>query len=198
MPKIVDHAKRKEQIAEATWQVIRREGLDGVSVRRIAEEMGISLGALRHYFDSQEELLAFAMRLISSRVHARIRSLPFTGHPRQDLEQAIAQIAPLDEERIAECEVWLAFAGKAVSDDTIRALSQEVHEQIYHGLRQTIDSLILQGLLKPGIDPEQETRRLHALIDGLVVHCTTYPDLFRTDDLMQTVSYHLDTLFVQP
>jgi len=96
MPKIVDHQQRKENIAEAAWRVIRRDGLDGVSVRRIAQEMGISLGSLRYYFDNQHELLAFAMRLVSQRVHHRIQNLPFTGEPRHDMEQVIAQLLPLD------------------------------------------------------------------------------------------------------
>jgi AcrR family transcriptional regulator len=198
MPKIVNHDERKEKIAEATWRVIRRDGLDGVSVRRIADEMGMSLGSLRHYFNSQVELLAYSMRLISQRVKLRIQNLPYNGEPRHDIEIAIAELVPLDEERLAEAEVWLAFAGKAISDSAIRALSLEVHKELYAGFRGMIDILVLKHLAKVRIDAEIETRRLHALIDGLVLHHTTLPELINRDQLMLTVSYHLDSIFINP
>ncbi|MCD9022576.1 TetR/AcrR family transcriptional regulator [Cohnella silvisoli] len=198
MPKIVDHDKRKEKIAEATWRIIRRDGLDGVSVRGIADEMGISLGSLRHYFQSQDELLAYAMRLISRRAKTRIENLPFTGEARHDIEMVIAELAPLDEERLAEAQVWLAFAGKAISDSKIRALSREVHEELYAGFRSMIELLISQKLTIDGIDAEHETRRLHGLVDGLVVHYTTFPETLNKDELMSTVSYHLNQILINP
>jgi AcrR family transcriptional regulator len=197
MPKIVDHNDRKEKIAEAAWRVIRRDGLDHVSVRRVAEEAGFSLGSLRHYFDSQDELIAFSMRLLSSRVNERILKLPFTGDPRHDMMLVIAELVPLDEPRLAESEIWLAFAGKAISNTAIRALSLEVHQELYAGFRRIIDQLIRHHLTRDGIDADLETRRLHALIDGLVVHHTTFQDLLTTDDLMDTISYHLDSVLLK-
>jgi AcrR family transcriptional regulator len=194
MPKIVDHNERKEKIAEAAWRVIRRDGLDSVSVRRVAEETGISLGALRHYFESQDELLAYSMRLISSRANARIQKLPFNGEPRHDMMLVIGELVPLDEVSLAESEVWLAFAGKAVSNPAIRALSLEVHQELYTGFRRTIDHLVQHKLTKENIDPDLETRRLHALIDGLVVHHTTYQELSNKEEMLRTISYHLDSL----
>jgi len=197
MPKIVDHNDRKEKIAEAAWRVIRRDGLDHVSVRRVAEEAGFSLGSLRHYFDTQDELIAFSMRLLSSRVNERILKLPFTGDPRHDMMLVIAELVPLDELRLAESEIWLAFAGKAVSNAAIRALSLEVHQELYAGFRRIIDQLIRHQLTRDGIDADLETRRLHALIDGLVVHHTTFQDLLTRDDLMNTISYHLDNMLLK-
>jgi len=192
MPKIVDHNERKEKIAEAVWRVIRRDGLDGVSARRVAEETGISLGAMRHYFDSQDELLAYSMRLISERANERILRLPWSGNPREDIERVIGELLPLDDERAGESEVWLAFAGKASSDPAIRALSQEVHEELYAGFRRIIDPLIAHGLAKEGIDADFEAKRLHALVDGLVVHHTTHPDRLRREELLPIVMRHLD------
>ena len=63
MPKQVDHEKRRRQIAEATWRLISTEGIEQATVRKIAQEAGLSLGALRHYFATQDELLRFSMEL---------------------------------------------------------------------------------------------------------------------------------------
>ena len=69
MPKIVDHDKQRLLVAEAAWRVIRRDGMEQASVRKIAEEAGISPGSMRHYFSTQSELLLYAMTLVSDRVH---------------------------------------------------------------------------------------------------------------------------------
>ncbi len=174
MPKIVDHNERKERIAEAAWRIVRREGLDSVTVRRVADEMGMSLGSVRHYFNTHNELLAFCIELLSLRVNQRIQNLPFTGELRADMELVIWELMPLDEERLGESEIWLAFAGRAASDASIRAISIAVHEELYAAFKGMMERL-KNRQTRSSIDVEYEARRLHALVDGLVVHCVTVP-----------------------
>src|SRR5262245_17919424 len=117
MPKIVDHEERRRQLAEAVWRVIRREGVEAASIRTVAEESGWSTGALRHYFTTRSELLAFAMRLVTDRVTARVLTLATRAdQPRQAAERLLHEILPLDDERRAEAEVWLAFSARARVD----------------------------------------------------------------------------------
>ena len=75
MPKVVDHEQRRRELAHAVWRVIRRQGVDQASVRTVALEAGWSPGALRHYFATQSELLAFAMRLVVERIEGRIAAI---------------------------------------------------------------------------------------------------------------------------
>ncbi|MBD2845640.1 TetR family transcriptional regulator C-terminal domain-containing protein [Paenibacillus sp. IB182496] len=194
MPKIVNHDERKEQLAEAAWRVIRRDGLEGASVRSIADEAGMSLGSLRHYFMTQAELLQFSMRLVSERVRARIEHKVYSGDPYRDIAAIIGELVPLDEERLAECEVWLAFVGSSVADPALRELGQEVHNELYRGFRQIVDSLIRLGLARPGIDASLETMRLHALVDGLVVHGVTRQGTMTREHIQQIIAYHMDEL----
>ncbi|MGO1927566.1 MAG: TetR/AcrR family transcriptional regulator, partial [Brachybacterium tyrofermentans] len=48
---------RRQEILDRAIDVFRQRGADGTSLRRIAEAIGISHGALLHYFSSREELL---------------------------------------------------------------------------------------------------------------------------------------------
>ncbi|MCM3781760.1 TetR family transcriptional regulator C-terminal domain-containing protein [Neobacillus mesonae] len=194
MPKIVNHQQRKEEIAEATWRVIRNEGISGVSVRRIVDELGISLGSLRHYFNSQEDLLSFAMQLISERVNYRIQHIQFTGNPRLDVELIIREITPMNEEQKLESEVWLAFAGESVSHKSMRHILEKVHQELYIGFLRMMILLQTKDLTKEGIHVETEAKRLHALVDGLVLHHTTFPDLLTQDDIAGIVTIHLDSI----
>src|ERR1700722_8642251 len=61
MPKQVDHRERRETIARALWRVVEQRGIAHASVREVAQEAGISHGAVQHYFATREEMLIFAM-----------------------------------------------------------------------------------------------------------------------------------------
>ncbi|WNS45647.1 TetR family transcriptional regulator C-terminal domain-containing protein [Paenibacillus sp. MMS20-IR301] len=194
MPKIVDHDERRNHLAEAAWRIIRRDGLEAVSVRNVAREAGMSLGSLRHYFASQFELLAFSMRLVSEKVYRRTGAFESTGNPRQDVERLIHELMPIDEERRAEAEVWLAFVGRAAADPAIQALKREVHHGLYSGFCQMLEYLDAVNLLRKDLDLQQEIKRLHALVDGLVVHSVIHPELVTPEDMISLIAGHLDKL----
>ncbi|KEQ26507.1 TetR/AcrR family transcriptional regulator [Paenibacillus tyrfis] len=196
MPKIVNHEERREQLAEAVWRIIRREGLEGVSVRSVAEEAGISLGSLRHYFDSQSALLAFSMRLVAERIKKRIQSLPQDGDPRENIETIIGQIVPLDEDRLAESQIWIAFSTFALTEPGLMPLSREIHDSLRGVFRKIFESLGQSQLLKPGLDTEMEAKRFHALVDGLVVHGVIASEVVRAEEIAGIIARHLDSLLV--
>src|SRR5690606_26129056 len=116
MPKIVDHEKRKIKIAEATWKVIVEEGIENATVRKIAQASGLSVGALRHYFASQTDLLHFSMELVSERVMQRVekRKASKDHISLEFLTDGVSEVLPIDEERKIEMEVWLAFSAKVL------------------------------------------------------------------------------------
>ena len=47
MPDVVDAARKRAKLADATWQVIGKEGFPAVTLRRIARE-GISMKSILH------------------------------------------------------------------------------------------------------------------------------------------------------
>jgi AcrR family transcriptional regulator len=114
VPKIVDPVERRLAVAAAVWRVVRRDGLAQASVRNVAREAGLSAGALRHYFATQSELLAFTLRMIMERIERRIAALPAEPDPRRRAELVLAELLPMDAERAAENEVWLAFTARAM------------------------------------------------------------------------------------
>ena len=50
MPKKVNHEEQKHILGKAAWRVIKKEGIEGASVRKVAEEAGLSAGSLRIIF----------------------------------------------------------------------------------------------------------------------------------------------------
>lgn len=57
MPKIVNHDEYREEMLEKCFHFFSRKGFSKVTMREIAEEIGISTGTLYHYFSTKENIL---------------------------------------------------------------------------------------------------------------------------------------------
>ncbi|MFC4402715.1 TetR/AcrR family transcriptional regulator [Gracilibacillus xinjiangensis] len=194
MPKIVDHDQRKVQIAEATWKVIVEEGLEKATVRKVAEKAGLSVGALRHYFATQSELLQFSMELVTDRVNERVQSGSYQGDPVEIAAQALGEVLPLDNERKIEMEVWFVFTARTLVDEKLRELSERTYEEMHDGMLNVLMFLKKVQLLNPDIDVELELNRLHAIIDGMAIHHLLYPDKFTYKNMIDTLKYHIESI----
>ena len=189
MPKIVDREKRKEMIAEATWQVILKQGMKGATVRNIAKEAQLSLGALRHYFSTQEELYMFAMKLVKERVLKRIEKIVASDlPPKEKFISVLEQLLPMDEESRAEMEVWLHFTNYFLGNEKL------LDDGIREGIEKALYFLECHQLLKDNIDIEIETERLHALVDGLALHRIMDKNRPTNEMMRQILTKHVETL----
>jgi AcrR family transcriptional regulator len=198
MPRQVDPEQRRAELAEAVWTVIRRDGLQRASVRNVAREAGLSMGSLRHYFATQSELLCFAMQLVGDRARARVGALQPATDPRATAERLLQELVPLDDERRAEAEVWLAFTGHALVDPGQRAIHQRIHDELNGACATALTLLADAGLTPANLDIPLEASRLHALLDGLAVHAVMRPEQVPPERIKAVIARHLDTLQVGP
>ena len=192
MSRVVDPEQRRTDLAEAVWRVVRREGLEGASVRGIAREAGLSMGSLRHYFGTQAQLRIFAMRMIVDRIERRLMSLQLPSDPREAAELALSELLPLDAERAAENEVWLAFSARAMVDTELQALRDESYDLLRGGCRRWVLEVVGDGRSPDHV--EVETERLFALLDGLAVHAAMRPSECTPDRQRAVLRQHLDRL----
>lgn len=192
---MVDVDARRTELAEAVWRVVLRDGVGRASVRNVAREAGLSMGSLRHYFGSQTELLAFAMRLVTERARGRMEALDLSScGPRRAVELVIREVLPLDAERRAEAEVWLALTGTALVEPTLRSLRDEAYDELRELCAWAVGALAGSGDAAGGLDPDLETERLYALIDGLAVHAVIRPQRAPADQMSAVLTRHLDGL----
>lgn len=195
MPKIVNHEERKKQIAEAMWRVILDKGMEGATVRNIAEEAGLSLGALRHYFTNQDDLLVYAMKLVQERATERIEAVAQQNmQPKEMVMAVLLEIVPLNEETLAEMEVWFAFIAH------VKHRKEELdvpNDGILEGVQKVIGYLGAMGLLKKGLDLDLEAERLYALIDGIAIHALFEPERLEAERIKKTIHYHIESICVE-
>lgn len=146
MPKIVDHDQRRLELVDATWRVIAERGLDAATMREIAAAAGFANGALKPYFDSKDRLLDFAFEHIFAQTNRRMESATAGLSGRDALRAYCHEILPLDEERLAEARVAVAFWNKAVRDPAKAAL----HERSMEQWRAAMAGFLREAGLGPG------------------------------------------------
>jgi AcrR family transcriptional regulator len=171
VPKVVNHADRRRELAAAVWRVILRDGVADISIRGVAAESGWSSGALRHYFATRAELLAFACDLVIDQVTERIEAARPTGPPRRVVREILLHTMPVDDQRHAEASVAFAFLALGLSDPVVARIQSRTYRSLYDLCRRLVDFLAEhRQLAEPDGDRETQARRLHAIVDGLSVH----------------------------
>ena len=163
MPKVVDPAEKRADLVAASRQVIAAEGLSGATLRRVAAKAGCTTGALTHYFADRQALLTAALR--DAHRQAGMRMLEASRQEpkgRKRLEGVLRESLPLDELRLEEWRVWLAFWGESMCDPRLAAEDARRYEEW---------SSMLAGVVAPLVADadrvEGEVAHLIALVDGL-------------------------------
>ena len=164
MPKQVDHEHRRRSLVEASWDVIAREGLEGVTLRKVAATANCTTGRITHYFSGREELILSALRAAFEDSETRMNAiLESNRDPQARLREIAMEALPLDSHRLREWRVWMVFWAAATSNHD---LAIENTRRI-KAWRNLLAQLIAE---KPGVeaaDPASQAFALASLIDGL-------------------------------
>ncbi|MEU2132080.1 TetR/AcrR family transcriptional regulator [Streptomyces sp. NPDC018352] len=196
MPKQVDHRERRETIARALWRVVEQRGIAHASVREVAQEAGISHGAVQHYFATREEMLVFAMDFASEQTSRRVAEgvgeLGNPPHPRDMLRVMIAEMLPLHPDARATSRMSAAYVLEALHNANIHARARDGLAQGRDLIEQIVRRAITDGHIGPDHDPATETDLLLALT-GLTPLIEL--GVIEPQEALTAVDQHLDRLF---
>ena len=164
MPKVVDHAERRRELVEAIWKVIAEDGIESLTMRRVASAAGCTTGRISHYFNNREELLSSALSAAHDKAEGRMIAIAKTALPaRERLKLVAYEGLPLDAARLREWKVWIVFWAAATSSSSL----SDHNKARYRGWRNLLLRLFadIESLSKS--DSETHVDELLALIDGL-------------------------------
>lgn len=204
MPKIVNADDRRELVADAVFQVIADRGLTQASLRTVAAVAGLALGSVRHYFDNQAELMEFAFRVNSERIHLRaldsLERLEQDEAPatRNDLLEKCAvvleELLPLDEARRADAVVHMEFMLDARTNAGLLDAAQDDYRATGAIVGRVLLALMDSPLAAAGMVPIDEAERLIALLDGLSLRMVLQPAWAAPEQGRATLRRHLAAL----
>ena len=119
MPIQVDREVQREHVTSLAARLVAQEGVAALTFRRVAGAAGSSTAIVSTYFTDKRDLLLSTFRAAASRTTVRFEAAIDAGGSLQDCLEAWL---PLDEDRLTDWRVILAFWGVAVTDPELAAV----------------------------------------------------------------------------
>lgn len=198
MPKIVDAEARRQDVVEAVLRIIAGDGLERASLRETADEAGLAVGSVRHYFAGSEELLAFAFASVVDRIVRRLEASlpgvhaadPGTPEHRAAILTLLCGLLPLDGPRALEVCAWMAFRNAARVRPFLAAEADRSHREVAAIVGSVIRALRAED--EPTESLVVEAERLLATLDGLCMHALLQPGWMTREMCVDVLEQHLD------
>jgi TetR/AcrR family transcriptional regulator, transcriptional repressor of bet genes len=166
MPKIVDHDARRDEIALVACRVVAQFGFDQATIVRIAREAGYTTGMVAHYFDTKQDIIIAALRLILRRIEERLTPADSAGAA-PDLLALLTEALPVDETRYIECAVWIAFWGQVPADRRLKSINAWLHREYLRLFERCLAWGWPEWLRWPATTREQVLRSVITFINGI-------------------------------
>jgi AcrR family transcriptional regulator len=189
VPRKVDHRERRELLADALMRLAAARGLEGVSLRHVAAEAGVSTGMVQHYFRTKDEMMTFALGMVMDRIRERLQAEVAPASPRELVRGLLLQVLPLDETRRLENHVVLAFLAYAAVKPSIASGLREAATET----RTFLAAQLRAAGPADGVDPERAAAGLLALVDGLGLQLLSLQ--YAEEDAVAALDAQLTLLF---
>ena len=163
-PRVPQQARgeeRRERILRATLGIIGRDGIAGVTHRRIADEAGVPLGSLTYWFATKDDLLREALRLFVDEETARLRRAGEAieeGSSPTEIAERFSEVleAAGETEQVAQFELYL----EAARNPALREVAQQCFA--------AYDEISMLALRAAGVEDDEVLPALFvSLADGL-------------------------------
>lgn len=136
-----DTEPTSERLSRAVWRTVAEDGIEGTSVRRVAQHAGCTTGLIMHHFGSRGAMLKHAREVLYKRTEERANIAENTHRsPRVHLKEVLCGVLPLDTERKHEARVWAGFAATALSDDAMRKIHVSGNRRWLHRIARIIST----------------------------------------------------------
>ncbi len=163
MPKIVDHDQYRKELLLKAFDLFAERGYGSLTMRHLAQGLGVSTGTLYHYFQSKEDLFLKLMEELAQQDFREVEMTLTTGG--ETLEERIEAIFRWVESRE---ELFLKQVLLSISFYQEQHNSQELvnSSQLLSVLNEGYRSLSKRYL---GIEDSELIQMLDALLSGLVL-----------------------------
>lgn len=170
--------QRREDLIRATLEVIGEGGAKAASVRNIAARADVTLGLIRHYFTTKEDLINAAYEVyLTNLIDLSMAPDQSPGQPARDRLREVIEANFAEPVLLPQSvTLWAAFIEMT---GQIPEMGR-IHARVYAGARKRLQSLIREVLAEAGRDPEPDQCQdmavaCNAVINGLWIEAVRMP-----------------------
>lgn len=143
MPKLGMAEIRRQQLIEATYLVLNRDGIDNLTLKKIATEAGVATSIITHYFGTKEALIAATMSDLVGSLLREIRER------RKQAPTTIDEIVAIVDGNFAPSQVspqaisaWLYFWSRVPYDAAFERMQRICDYQLRKYLAQSLKTIV--------------------------------------------------------
>jgi len=169
VPKVVDHDTRRRELVEIAWRMIAREGVEGVTLRGLAEAAGYANGALKPYFPTKDELFRATFEYVFERTNERVvaRTRGLVGW--EAVEAFGLEVLPLTADARDEARVVMAYWAVAAQYPETAALTVGQQALWRRWLTDWVAEAIAAGRVRSGVRLSSAAEALLTFFEGAQV-----------------------------
>ena len=160
-------AEARRTILDATADLLVEGGLEGFSMRRLAERCGYTAPTIYHHFGDKTGLLQALIEDLFSRLLDELRATPPSDDPVERMRQLCLSFVRFGLRHPRQYQLLTLPRGNATPPPS--------SEQCIAILEEPMDSLAGQDRLQPG-DREANRQSAWALLHGLISIQSGHPD----------------------
>lgn len=157
---------RRPELAEAAYRMIAERGVEGLSLRAVARELGATTGLVTHHFIDRAELIDAAL---AHAARVMVRRIERAVGPDATAADVLAAVLPTDGEALENWRFTLSVRAAALSDPAFRRYDETIAAHW---------ASFLPDELRPTLgDAADDTAdQLVAVLDGLSLRAAVDPD----------------------
>jgi TetR/AcrR family transcriptional regulator, transcriptional repressor of aconitase len=172
--------ERRREILERAIEVFAERGAEKTSLRAIGEAIGVSHAALRHYFDSREQLLLEVLRSAEER-----SAQQSTVAPGASAVEVITDFARRNRDVPGLVQLYSTLLAGALEEgrDESKAFFVKRFDDVRRQLGERIESDQAAGLMPGDVDAQAAASLVIAASDGLQLQWLLDPSIDITRSL---------------
>ncbi len=180
---------RREQILQAAFRVAARDRLDGLTVRRVADEAGLSSGLVFFYFKTKDALLVALLewlleRTIVMRTDEGVLSLPT---PRERfLARLRKAVDSVGRERV-QVELFFDYWVMGTRHREMREKLRSALDRYREVFRPLLLEVLSESGAPQGVTAESLAAVCVSFVEGCAVQAIMDPDNFDVESFMACV-----------
>ncbi|MCZ6831082.1 MAG: TetR family transcriptional regulator C-terminal domain-containing protein [Gammaproteobacteria bacterium] len=185
MPKIVDHDRRRRELALVAASLVATRGVGKCTVRNLARAAGFSTGVVSHYFSDSSEMLFAAYQTAYRSAARRFRDDLLADNSLTGVLSALERNLPLGPDAVAEWKVRIAFWGVTDFGDAIREFEETASDSFVSLLAEQLQRLQEAGSLPAHPDVHRVATDLEAMLTGLAIQHLMSPAAHPAESIRQ-------------
>src|SRR5262249_51306062 len=137
-------AVRRRALIDATIECLKRYGHDGLSIRTISAQAGVSVGLINHHFPNKNELVSAAYRHINAELIVGMRAAVARAgkSPQARLGASLGGWCPARSRGADALAVWGVFWGLYRHSRLIQRVHRETYQDYVNLLRGLLAELL--------------------------------------------------------